>query len=47
MARIRRYEVVVKPDGNRWSAYCPVLLEKGGAAAFGKTRGEALKILIK
>ena len=36
------FEVVVEPDEDRWSAYCPVLLEQG-AATWGYTQDEALK----
>lgn len=36
------FRVVVEPDENRWSAYCPAL-EQYGAATWGNTRGEALK----
>ena len=35
------FKVVVEPDDDAWSAYCPVLLEKG-AATWGRTREEAL-----
>ncbi len=36
------FRVVVEPDDDVWSAYCPALLEKGGAT-WGKTQEEALK----
>ena len=36
------FKVVVEPDEERWSAYCPALL-KQGAATWGYTREEALK----
>lgn len=36
------FKVVVEPDEDRWSAYCPALL-KQGAATWGHTREEALK----
>ncbi len=36
------FRVVVEPDEDRWSAYCPVL-EKFGAATWGYTEQEALK----
>jgi len=36
------FRVVVEPDEDRWSAYCPVL-EKYGAATWGYTAEEALK----
>jgi predicted RNase H-like HicB family nuclease len=36
------FRVVVEPDDDRWSAYCPVL-EKYGAATWGYTKEEALK----
>ena len=36
------FRVVVEPDGDKWSAYCPVLL-KQGAATWGDTKEEALK----
>ena len=37
-----RFQVVVEPDGDAWSAYCPALLEKG-ASTWGATREEALR----
>lgn len=36
------FKVVVEPDDDRWSAYCPLLLEKG-ASTWGATREEALR----
>jgi predicted RNase H-like HicB family nuclease len=36
------FKVVVEPDEDRWSAYCPALL-KQAAATWGYTREEALK----
>ena len=36
------YRVVIEPDEDRWSAYCPVL-EHLGAATWGNTPEEALK----
>jgi predicted RNase H-like HicB family nuclease len=36
------FKVVVEPDEDRWSAYCPALL-KQGAATWGYTREEVLK----
>ena len=36
------FKVVVEPDDDRWSAYCPTLL-KQGAATWGYTQEEALK----
>jgi len=36
------FRVVLKPDEDRWFAYCPVLEEKGGAT-WGYTREEALR----
>ena len=36
------YRVIVKPDDDRWHAYCPALIEQGGAA-WGHTRAEALE----
>jgi predicted RNase H-like HicB family nuclease len=36
------FKVVVEPDEDKWSAYCPVLLPQG-AATWGNTREEALK----
>ncbi len=36
------FKVVVEPDEDRWSAYCPALLKQGGAT-WGYTRDEALK----
>ena len=35
------FRVVVEPDEDRWSAYCPVLM-KHGAATWGNTQEEAL-----
>ncbi len=35
------FKVVVEPDEDRWSAYCPALL-KQGAATWGYTREEAI-----
>ena len=37
-----RYRVVVAPDEDCWTAYCPVL-EAKGAATWGYTREEAIK----
>ena len=36
------FRVVVEPDEDRWSAYCPAL-EKYGAATWGNTQEEALQ----
>ena len=36
------FKVVVEPDDDRWSAYAPALVAKGGAT-WGRTREEALK----
>ena len=36
------FRVVVEPDENRWSAYCPTL-EKYAAATWDYTREAALK----
>ena len=36
------FRVVVEPDGDRWSAYCPALMEHA-AATWGYTEEEALK----
>ena len=36
------FKVVVEPDEDKWSAYCPALL-KQGAATWGDTEEEALK----
>ena len=36
------FRVVVEPDEDKWSAYCPALLEQG-AATWGNTKEEALK----
>lgn len=36
------FKVVVEPDEDRWSAYCPALKHLG-AATWGNTREEALK----
>lgn len=35
------FKVVVEPDEDVWSAYCPALL-KQGASTWGNTRQEAL-----
>jgi predicted RNase H-like HicB family nuclease len=34
--------IVVEPDGERWHAYCPALMQQGGAT-WGHTQQEALK----
>jgi predicted RNase H-like HicB family nuclease len=36
------FKVVVEPDEDRWSAYCPALY-KEGAATWGNTEEEALQ----
>ena len=36
------FKVVVEPDEDKWSAYCPALL-KQGASTWGDTEEEALK----
>ena len=36
------FKVVVEPDEDKWSAYCPALL-KQGAATWGNTEEEALR----
>ena len=36
------FRVVIEPDEDRWSAYCPTL-EKYAAATWGYTREDALK----
>jgi predicted RNase H-like HicB family nuclease len=36
------FKVVIEPDEDRWSAYCPAL-EHLGAATWGNTQEEALK----
>ena len=38
------FRVVVEPDEDRWSAYCPVL-EKYGAATWGYTEEHARKCI--
>lgn len=35
------FSVTVEPDEDRWVAYCPALVDKGGAT-WGTTREEAL-----
>lgn len=35
---------VVEPDGERWHAYCPALVQQG-AATWGYTRQEAIKAI--
>jgi predicted RNase H-like HicB family nuclease len=36
------FKVVVEPDDDRWTAYCPALLPQG-ASTWGYTKEEALK----
>ncbi len=36
------FKVVVEPDEDKWSAYCPALL-KQGASTWGNTEAEALQ----
>ncbi len=36
------FKVVVEPDEDKWSAYCPALLKQGGAT-WGNTKEEALQ----
>lgn len=36
------FRVVVEPDDDRWHAYCPALLQQGGAT-WGYSKEEALK----
>ena len=36
------FKVVVEPDEDKWSAYCPALLQQG-AATWGDTEAEALQ----
>lgn len=36
------FKVVVEADGDRWHAYCPALVRRGGAT-WGYTKEEALK----
>ena len=36
------FRVIVEPDEDCWTAYCPVL-ERYGAATWGYTKEEALK----
>ena len=36
------FKVVVEPDEDKWSAYCPALL-KQGASTWGNTEEEALQ----
>jgi predicted RNase H-like HicB family nuclease len=35
------FTVVIEPDDDRWHAYCPALVARGGAT-WGRTRAEAL-----
>jgi predicted RNase H-like HicB family nuclease len=35
------FKIVVEPDEDRWHAYCPALLSKGGST-WGYTQQEAL-----
>ncbi len=36
------FRVIVEPDDDRWTAYCPALLSQG-ASTWGYTQKEALK----
>jgi predicted RNase H-like HicB family nuclease len=36
------FKVVIEPDDDRWYAYCPALVERGGGATWGATPEEAL-----
>ena len=36
------FKVVVEPDDDRWTAYCPALLQQG-ASTWGDTQEEALQ----
>jgi predicted RNase H-like HicB family nuclease len=36
------FKVVVEPDDDRWTAYCPALLQQG-ASTWGYTQEEALR----
>ncbi len=36
------FKVVVEPDDDKWSAYCPALLTQG-ASTWGDTEAEALQ----
>jgi predicted RNase H-like HicB family nuclease len=38
------FKAVVEPDGDDWTAYCPILLAQG-ASTWGKTREEVLRSL--
>ena len=40
------FKVVVEPDGDRWGAYCPVLVNHS-ASTWGNTQEEALKHIHK
>ena len=42
MAKTYEIQVVVRPDEDRWIAFCPELVEKG-AATWSYTREEASK----
>jgi len=42
MMKTYAFKVVIEPDEDRWYAYCPALLAKGGAT-WGETREEALR----
>jgi predicted RNase H-like HicB family nuclease len=35
------FNAIIEPDDDRWHAYCPTLVERGGAT-WGETREEAL-----
>ncbi len=35
------FKAIIEPDEDRWHAYCPALVERGGAT-WGETREEAL-----
>ena len=36
------FQIVVEPDEDVWHAYCPALIQQGGAT-WGMTREEAIK----
>lgn len=36
------FKIVVEPDENAWHAYCPALVDRGGAT-WGETREAALR----
>ena len=40
--RTFNFQIVIEPDEDAWTAYCPALIEQG-ASTWGSTREEAIK----